>query len=457
MPANKPKGGAALPIGADEFAAALAQLGVLPEKPQIAVATSGGADSMALCLLLQEFVQQRGGKITALTVDHGLRAESAEEAAQVARWLKRRQIAHVVLRWKHRENIVQNIQAQARDARYGLMREWCQTHGVLWLCTAHHQDDQAETFLLRLSRGSGLEGLSAIPARRRDDGIILLRPLLGFSKERLIATLHAHTQEWIEDPSNESNAYQRNRLRQWLKARPDDLLPASRIADAASALARARAALEHQLAGILTRHVQVFPQGYAAFDPALLRDLPRELGLRALERMLSTVGGHALPPRLDSLERLYDYLRCGTWNTGFTLAGCYGMPPANRRNSALLMREPAACEPALAPAPDRPVRWDNRWQVELTGRVAKKTLENLRVHALGMKEAQTLRAALPRAHALRGLPVMLMASLPCLRHLDECVAAPHMEFSALQSDSPVFRAAFMPLKPLAAEAFWGME
>jgi len=151
----------AAPLDASGFARLMASLGPFESAPRIAVAVSGGADSLALALLAADWAAAQGGKAVALTVDHGLRPEAAAEARQVRRWLADCGISHFILAWRGPRSGA-DVQAAARAARYRLMGEWCARRGILHLLLAHHRDDQAETVLLRLARGSGLEGLAAM-------------------------------------------------------------------------------------------------------------------------------------------------------------------------------------------------------------------------------------------------------------------------------------------------------
>ena len=151
-------------VGPDEFAAAMALLAPFEPAPLVAVAVSGGPDSLALALLAARWAASRGGRAVALTVDHHLRPESTGEALQVGRWLADRGIAHAVLDWSPPPVLAGDIQAAARDARYAMLEAWCREAGALHLLVAHHAEDQAETLLLRLGRGSGLAGLAAMPA-----------------------------------------------------------------------------------------------------------------------------------------------------------------------------------------------------------------------------------------------------------------------------------------------------
>src|SRR5712691_3859412 len=231
----------ARPIGADEFAALMAPHGPFESAPFLAVAVSGGADSLALCLLAWDWARRLGGSLAALTVDHGLRAASAEEAAQVGDWLAARGIAHRILAWQPPARL-RNMQAAARAARYALLTEWCRAAGCLHLLTAHHREDQAETLLLRLARGSGLDGLAGMAASREATSCRLLRPLLSVPRDRLAATLRAAGQSWIEDPTNRDATYARARLRHSADLLASEGLSAARLAATARHLGRARAA-----------------------------------------------------------------------------------------------------------------------------------------------------------------------------------------------------------------------
>ncbi len=181
-----------------------------------AVAVSGGADSLALALLAGRYADNHGLQMTALTLDHGLRSNSAQEAQWVHDLLTSKGISHETLVWSHDSVPQTKIQEQARNARYDLLGKWCQENGVETLLTAHHQDDQIETFFMRLAHRSGLKGLASMRPVRQMPFCTLVRPLLSVSKDRLIATLKAFGCEWCEDPSNENDMFERVRLRKVL-------------------------------------------------------------------------------------------------------------------------------------------------------------------------------------------------------------------------------------------------
>jgi tRNA(Ile)-lysidine synthase len=293
----------------------MAALGPFEDRPAVAAAVSGGADSMALALLLHGWARARSGIAVGLTVDHRLRPESAAEAHRVAAWLEARGIAHRTLIWKRPSGGPRSaLQARAREARYRLLAGWCRRHGVLHLALAHHAGDQAETVLMRLARGAGLDGLAGMGASLAREGARLVRPLLLIDPRRLRATLAAAGQEWIEDPSNRDERFERIR---WRRILP----PGQRVA-VASAVAEIggeRQGRERRLAELLAA-ARLGAQG--SLDLALneLRSASPELAIAALGRMLMAVGGEPYPPRRESLERLLAHLAAG--GPARTLGGC---------------------------------------------------------------------------------------------------------------------------------------
>ena len=210
----------AQPLSSAEFSALMAPLGPFEPAPHVAVAVSGGADSLSLALLLRDWAAEQGGRVTALVVDHGLRPGSAAEARRVRRQLTGLGLAAKCLTWPGPAP-QSNRQALARAARYRLMADWCRRQSVLHLALAHHLDDQAETLLLRLGRGSGLDGLAAMPPLRELPEVRLLRPLLPVPKARLVAGLRTAGLTWVEDPSNRDPSHARVRLPWRARSTPD--------------------------------------------------------------------------------------------------------------------------------------------------------------------------------------------------------------------------------------------
>lgn len=279
------------------FAGDLEALAGAPEL--FGVAVSGGPDSLALLLLAHAAFP---GRVRAATVDHALRPESAAEAAFVAEICARLAVPHAILAAD--APIAGNVQSAARLLRYRLLAGWAGAQGIAWLLTAHHQDDQAETLLMRLQRGAGLSGLSGIRARADIAGIAVARPLLGWPRAALAAIVAEAGIAPVEDPSNEDERYDRARLRR--RIAEAGWVDAAAFARSAAALAEADAALEWALERLIEERLEG-AKGGLAFDP---EGIPAELRRRALLRILMMLAP-AGPPRGDAVQRLLAALEAG--------------------------------------------------------------------------------------------------------------------------------------------------
>lgn len=297
-----------------------------------AVAVSGGGDSVALMLLLAAYAKHAKLPSPAvLTVDHGLREGSAKDAKAVVKLAADAGLKADALT---RKGAVpkSDIEAEARTARYRLMGEWLVARKINALYVAHTMEDQAETFLLRLARGSGLDGLSAMRViapypMQGFPSLMVVRPLLDMARAPLRNFLRSKKQSWLEDPMNGDPRFARSKLRAaWPQL--DALgLSAQRLSDAAEHLGRAREALDDMTAALLMRAAR-FEGGGALIDSVRLKMAPREVGLRALASVLTRISGEAYRPRFGRLERLFDSIRDGTLGGGATLHGCIVAPAA---------------------------------------------------------------------------------------------------------------------------------
>ena len=441
------------PLGDEEFAALMERLGPFEARPHLAVAVSGGRDSLCLAILLQRWAKPRRGRITALTVNHGLRPESAAEAAQVRRWLAAHGITHRTLHWQ-RSGAVRRfpggLQAAARDARYRLLSAACREFGILHLALAHQRDDQAETFLLRLDRGSGLDGLAAIAPIADRQGIRLLRPLLPVPRARLAATLQAWRQDWIDDPSNEDDAHTRIRLRRLLPTLAETGVTPARLAGAATALGQVRQAMEEAVASVLAAAAEIDPAGYLRLDPVALTAAPVEVSQRALARCLMAIGGGAYAPRRERLIRLHDRIAGGRLGGGATLGGCR---IARHKDRLVICREMAAIGPPCPLPAGATVVWDGRFALALPSQ--QRRTGRFQVAALG--EAG-YRAVLAHRPDLRGhpIPALVRPVLPALwqagRGRKRPLAVPHLDYRAGNPQVSV-SIDFVPLHALAASRF----
>ncbi len=329
----------------------------IPRGAVVAVACSGGPDSMALALLAAKWAAQQQVTMVALTVDHGLREASAKEAKQVGIWLKKYKLAHHILKWVGKKP-ASNIQETARKARYRLMADYCHAHHIAHLLVAHTQEDQAETFLLRLARGSGVDGLAAMATQSHVHDIALVRPLLEVTKKELLQYLKTQKQAFISDPSNENTAFDRIKIRKLLPELAKLGLSSDRLAKTAANMARARAHLEEETGKFLTGQCKIFPEGYA-----LLRQIPasEEIALRALSTLIMCIGGQETKTRLNDLERLYREVKKPDFR-GATLGGCIF---ARHKKDILICREVKAAAGTVPAKTSETFFWDNRYEVKL--------------------------------------------------------------------------------------------
>jgi tRNA(Ile)-lysidine synthase len=364
-------------IGGAEFRQLIERLGPWPARPALAVALSGGRDSVALTLLLQDWLGALGGRLLALTVDHGLRAGSAEEAAWAAAFCAKRGIPHRTLVWPAAERPPAGVpvQSAAREARYRLLEEACRRAGVFALCTAHQADDQRETLLLRLAAGSGPLGLAAMSARRPLDRAVLLRPLLGLARSRLEATLKARDQTWLDDPSNEEPRHRRVALRQAAPALAAAGLGPERLAEAAELFGRLRSCLERAAAALLAEAVAWHPAGFASLSVPPLLTAPQPVARLALSEVLRAFSPGAPPPGERALGRALARLT-GQPARGFTLAGVRLWP---RRDTWLALPEARRLLP-LPLEPGQVFRWG-----AFAGTVSASAPSGLRLQCLDQR------------------------------------------------------------------------
>ncbi len=423
--------GAALALA---FAATMSRIGLFEPAPHLAVAVSGGGDSMALLLLAQIWCQARGGHVTALTVDHRLRAASTAEARDVAGWCRERAIAHVTLIWDGAKP-ARAIQARARVARYALLEEWCREAGVLHLLLGHHRDDQAETIAMRAAKKSGPDGLAgmAVIAEHRD--VRLLRPLLGVAKQDLLGWLRGQGEVWLEDPSNGDPRFERARLR------------ANMPSPSAHPPSPARVDTDRAVAMILARIATVHPEGWVRLHRAGLVGLGSELVAHLLERSVVTVAGGSYPPRRFASRA------CAAWVMGVgglarrTLAGCQLI-----RGTAHLdvLREPAAVAPTDITMTTGEVLWDGRFRIRSSRRLPRDAAP-VSVTALGSLQVKRRRADAAWRAA---------AALPAPRGVDGARTVPHVFYGRglpTLVSVPTFDVTFRPRSALGGAAFAGLQ
>ncbi|MGY6536514.1 MAG: tRNA lysidine(34) synthetase TilS [Pararhodobacter sp.] len=376
------------------------------------VAVSGGGDSMALLVLAAE-----AGVVGAVvSIDHGLRPEASEETGVVATLCAALGVTHTVLRWHHDGH--GNLQAAARAGRRALIAEWAQKRGLAGVFLGHTLDDQAETVLMRLARGSGVDGLGGMAEATTVDGVPFLRPFLSVSRASLRAELTARGIGWCEDPSNRDARFARVRAREALAALAPLGLDAAGLARTATRMQRVRQALQAQVSQVLSAHVRE-AAGTVVLAPAVLDLLP-EIRDRVFLHCLRGLTGAAYPPRHAALVRWIEAAQAGR---AAPLMGCILRP---ERDGLRLFREPAAVAGLVAPADGL---WDGRWRAEPgPGADPGAAAAGLVMRALGQEGLLALsRGAAAGRHGHwrdTGLPRAALEAQPGLWCGDTLVAAP---------------------------------
>ncbi|MDL2295626.1 tRNA lysidine(34) synthetase TilS [Lachnospiraceae bacterium OttesenSCG-928-E19] len=279
---------------------------------KIAIAISGGVDSVALLYWMREI----GVDIVALHVNHGLRDVADVEAEYVHDLCKKLKIPCEILCWDG-EKPVTGLESAARDARYKLMTDYCANNGIEYLAVAHQADDQIETFLMNLSRGSGLYGLSAMRGESERDGVKIIRPLLNVFRAELEKYCADNNIKYYIDEMNDDEKYTRVRIRKNRHLMYDKLgISDERILLAIKNLSRTRDAMDEYIAD---RIKLVRKKDYARFKASFLFDEPMDIRLRLIGTLITEIGGNPYGPRLNSLENALDSLGD---NSKLTLGHC---------------------------------------------------------------------------------------------------------------------------------------
>ncbi|MCE3233128.1 MAG: tilS [Rickettsiaceae bacterium] len=384
----------------------------------IAIAVSGGADSMAMALLSAKWAEKNSCKVIALTVDHDLRPESADEAAQVKKWFSCYNIPHHTLKWEG-DKKSSNIQSEARDARYRLMTEFCHQNSIPTLLIAHNKEDQAETVLLRLMRGSGVDGLCGMEDEIIHNGIRLLRPLLTIEKNQLRQFLKEQNQEWVEDPSNQNTKYARVNVRKFIETSGEPELLVNRLVETTTNMQRSRNYIEHMIIQDMANVASFQPEGYCIIDIDTFRKLHEESAYRILAKTIKQIGGEYYKPRFEKLQNLYENLVSNKF-TDCTLGGCniYQSKKQNEIKKIFVIREQSAVQNDITIHPNTELIWDNRFICNLSS-----TTNNSQVGAIGESGWQQIADKVTT-----NLPKRVIFSLPALKNLEIIVAAPHIGY-----------------------------
>lgn len=430
------------PLTFAEFQTVLEKLGPFGPSPQIAVAVSGGPDSLALCLLAHQWCQACRGSLTALIVDHGLRLESTQEAEKVAGWLTKRLIPHVILRWEGQKPSTR-LQETARQARYRLLENWCHQNKIPTLLLGHQAEDQLETFLMRLARGSGPYGLSGMSARVQKPFVCLVRPLLKIPKKRLQSYLITQQQEWIQDPSNDRLDFERVRWRQRLFT-----LPQRGACEALMTQTQNYRQLSDRLFNaVVAPQVTLSPLGYAQLPLESFHLLPPPLQTDLLRRLIEVLGHQYYPQPAHKIQSLWQHLQ----RRAFTPRTCGGLRFSHRQGNVLVTREFDQITPyQIPPVPSKSYDFDAFVRVHLTTDDSGMTLKQLGPQ--GWAQLVQLYPELKRID----IPAIALYSTPALWRGDRIDPQKNLVcqyIAATNPSQPLRKFDFLPREPFSRFIF----
>ena len=276
---------------------------------KIAVAVSGGPDSLALTILLQKFSLENNIALKAISIDHGLRKSSKDELQWLASEFKKRKIKHKIIKWKNiKPN--SNILSNARDKRYELLIKECERINIRYLFTGHHLDDQVENVLLRIIRGSGIKGLGSLQEKFnfKKSKVNILRPLLKYPKKSLISYLANEKQKYILDPTNTDNNFDRSRVRKVSSHLINEGLNNKRLLNTIKNLKEANNSINYLINSSLKSFIKINSRGVISILIDQFKPLPEEVKFRSISKLLIFIGKGKNTPRSKNILNLLDLI-----------------------------------------------------------------------------------------------------------------------------------------------------
>ena len=288
-------------------------------KKDFSVGVSGGGDSLCLAFFSKIYQKKYGNKIYYFIVDHGLRKNSHEEAILVKKLLKKHNISSRILKWEGKVPD-RNVQSIARDIRYSLIDKNCKKYGIKFLLTAHHLDDQIETFFMRLIRGSGLVGLSSMSEKNNYKKIKIIRPFLSIKKRDLIKITGHIFKKYIKDPTNKNQKYFRTRIRMLIKLMEKEGLNFSKIVKTISNLSDSKQSLEFYIKIAIKKYVRNKKKVYF-INKDIFSNEPNEIIFRVISQVFLNIGERNYPPRSKKILNLIRNIKSKSFKKS-TLSDC---------------------------------------------------------------------------------------------------------------------------------------
>ena len=328
-------------------------------KEKFAIAVSGGSDSLALSILAKLYSQEKCSDFATLIIDHRLRKESAHEAKQTYKNLKKNNIKAEILTYRG-SKFTSNIQKKARDLRYDLFQKYCKKNKIRFLILAHHQDDLIENFYIRLIRGSGIKGLTSLQnVSELNKDFYILRPLLYFKKEELLNLTKKIYSTWIEDPSNLNEKFLRVRIRKMQSKLQKEGFDPKRVLKTIENLNTAKNSLDFYISKSEKKYLIFYKEGYATLKSTIFKNEAPEVIFRVIIKAIHFVSGEYYPPRSDSLKILIKNFLSKKFKSS-TLGGCL---IEKNSNMISFFREDRNLTSEILDKTKQTKNWDDRFLV----------------------------------------------------------------------------------------------
>lgn len=324
---------------------------------KVAVATSGGSDSICLLFLAHDWCKANNIKLVAVIIDHKLRKNSTVEAKYVQDYIKEQGIDAVTLSWDSIKP-ASNLQNHARIARYEILTKYCNDNEIKYLLVAHNLQDQAETILLNIFRGTGVDGLCGMKLKTIKNGISIVRPLLKISKMEIYTYLEQNLLKWVEDPSNNDEKYTRIKIRNFLKSFSEKDMLIKRLFSLSENATRVKSHLMVAVNEAFSISVERNRLGYAILDIDVYVKQSEEIALRILKKLFQSYKNSVEPVRFSSIKRIHMKILSKT-KVSCTLAG---LKIRHKNEKLIFYREPAAVGCSKTISPKQTVLWDKRFE-----------------------------------------------------------------------------------------------
>ena len=342
-------------ISKDEFTSVINSNFTFEKNPHVGLSISGGPDSMALLLLVRDWIRSKSGKITVFHFDHKIRKNSSREAKWLKTYVSKLGIKFHLLNWDRNEKLVLNMK-NAREARYEKILELSKKLKVIHLMTAHHSNDNLETYYMRKKRNSCTLGLSSIPKILIKENLQIIRPLLSFSKERLIKTCNFFNVKWVEDSSNLNIQYERPRVRKELKEKSTSQL--TKIDKEFNKIKKYNEIMERKIRNFFLNYLNFFEYGVFQIDKNRFLECSKELKIEILKKILTTSSGKIFPPRDVSIRNLIKSMQSNRCFR-YTLHSC--LLEINSKKISVFRETSSIREVKKIIPKGKPYLWDNRF------------------------------------------------------------------------------------------------